>query len=462
MGSLDKVLDYLDADQQGALDRLVELLKFKSISTDPAFAEETAGAAKWLADCLSDLGFDAAERPTTGHPMVVGHWTKAGADAPHVLFYGHYDVQPVDPLALWQTPPFEPTLKTVSDGRQVLVGRGTADDKGQLMTFLEAARAWIHETGALPVNVTVFLEGEEESGSPSLLPFLAENQDELACDIALVCDTNMHDPDTPAITASLRGMVSQEVTIKAADRDLHSGYYGGPARNPLHVLSQILADLHDETGRVMIEGFYEGVHETPTATKAEWETLGTTAATFLGPVGLSKPAGEAGRSVLEQIWARPTCEVNGIWGGYIGTGFKTVIPAEASAKISFRLVHDQDPEKCHAAFVAFVEARLPEDCTATFIQYGGAPGSAIPVDRPEIQKARAALDAEWPNKAVVTGVGGSIPVVGAFKSELGMDSLLIGFGLADDAIHSPNEKYDLNSYRKGARSWARILSAISI
>lgn len=461
MGDIDKVLQVLDADQDGALTRLMELLRFKSISTDPAFADETAKAADWLAALLRELGFEASVRATTGHPMVVGHYKKAGDDAMHVLFYGHYDVQPVDPVELWDSDPFEPVQKQDAQGRDILVGRGTADDKGQLMTFLEAARAWMSQTGSLPINVTVFLEGEEESGSPSLQPFLDAHKDELSCDLALVCDTNMYDADTPAITASLRGMVTQEVTIKAADRDLHSGYYGGAALNPLHVLSSILGELHDKDGHVTIPGFYDGVHETPDTTKAQWETLGTTPETFLAPVGLAKPAGEQGRSLLEQIWARPTCEVNGVWGGYIGAGFKTVIPAEASAKVSFRIVHDQDPAKLHAAFKTFVESRLPEDCSAEFTLYGGSPGISIPVERDEVGRAMTALSEEWPNEAVVTGVGGSIPVVGAFKETLGMDSLLIGFGLDDDAIHSPNEKYNLSSYQKGARSWARIMGALA-
>ena len=461
MTNLAAVLDHLDADQDAALDRLFDLIRTKSISTDPAFKDECRKAAETLTAQLIELGFDAALRDTPGHPMVVGHRKDhPDGSVPHVLFYGHYDVQPVDPLELWEADPFDPRIVTRDDGSKFMVARGTSDDKGQLMTFIEAARAWIAQTGALPVNVTVFLEGEEESGSPSLVPFLQDNKDELSCDVALVCDTGMWDTKTPAITATLRGMVSQEVTITAADRDLHSGLYGGAARNPIHVLTDVLAALHDETGRVTIPGFYDGVEETPTQIKAQWETLGATPESFLGPIGLSLPSGEQGRSILEQTWARPTCEVNGIYGGYTGAGFKTVIASKASAKISCRLVHKQDPLKIADALQVFIRERLPVDCSAEFQVFGHGSAIAVSTDSPVVQKAQSALTDEWENPAVVIGMGGSIPVVGEFQSILGMDSLLIGFALDDDRIHSPNEKYELESFQKGTRSWARVLGAL--
>ncbi|WP_407048103.1 M20/M25/M40 family metallo-hydrolase [Methyloraptor flagellatus] len=460
--SIEAVLSRIDAGLDASLGRLFDLVRIKSISTDPAFAEEVRRGAEWCAAELAGIGFEASVRQTAGHPMVVAHWRgKVAREAPHVLFYGHYDVQPVDPIELWATDPFEPRIETRADGAKQIVGRGTADDKGQLLTFVEAARAFVAETGGLPCRVTVLLEGEEESGSPSLDAFLLENKAELSHDVALVCDTNMWDAKTPAITATLRGLVGEEVTITAADRDLHSGLFGGPALNPIRVLAKILAELHDETGRVTLPGFYDGVSELPAEVKASWDGLGLTADAFLKPYGLSTPAGEQGRSVLEQLWARPTCEFNGITGGYTGEGFKTVLPAKATVKVSFRLVGDQDPAKIRASFRAFVEARLPKDAKASFHPHGGSPGLALPFDSPWLATAKAALTAEWGVPAVLIGGGGSIPVVGRFKTMLGMDTALVGFGLDDDRIHSPNEKYDLTSFHGGIRSWARILDALA-
>ncbi len=459
MTRLEPVLARLDRDFEASLERLFALLRIKSISTDPAYSGACRSAADWLARDLRTIGFEAEARPTPGHPMVVGHYP-GPAGAPHLLFYGHYDVQPVDPIELWSTDPFEPALAD-QDGVKVIRARGASDDKGQLMLFLEACRAWRAEHGELPCRITVLFEGEEESGSPSLRPFLEANAAELKADLALICDTGMWDRQTPAISVGLRGLVGEMVTIKAADRDLHSGEFGGAAANPIRILAGILADLHGPDGRISLPGFYDGVEETPPGILQQWQGLGTTPESFLGPIGLSVPAGEAGRSVLEMVWARPTAEVNGIWGGYTGQGFKTVIAAEASAKISFRLVHKQDPDAIRAAFRRFVEARLPADCSASFAAHGGSPAIQLPYDAPFLAEAKRALAAEWPKPAVMIAMGGSIPVVGDFKRLLGMDSLLVGFALSDDRIHSPNEKYDLQSFHKGQRSWARILDALS-
>lgn len=460
MVSLDAALAKIDSNLDAALTRLFVLIAIKSISTDPAYAGDCLKAAEWLATELRELGFAASVRATAGHPMVVARAEAARAGAPHVLFYGHYDVQPPDPLELWETPPFEPRLVDAPGGKRI-VGRGVADDKGQLMTFLEACRAF-RETGGLPFTVTILLEGEEETGSPSLPAFLAANKAELAADIALVCDTSMWDRATPAITTMLRGLVLEEVVVRGADRDLHSGMFGGPAVNPIHVLALIIADLHDETGRVTVPGFYDGVAELPEAVAEQWRNLPFDGRHFLEEVGLSVPVGESGRSVLEMIWSRPTCDVNGIIGGYTGNGSKTVLPAEASAKFSFRLVGAQDPEKIVASFRGFVKARLPADCRAEFLSHGASGALQLPFDSEALKRARKALREEWGKEAVLTGSGGSIPIVGAFKRDLGMDSLMIGFGLDDDRIHSPNEKYELTSFHKGARSWARILAALAV
>ena len=460
MPALATVLDQLDRNLDGSLERLFELLRIRSISTDPAFAGECRKAAGWLVEDLKTIGFEAGVRDTAGHPMVVAHHD-GPEGSPHVLFYGHYDVQPVDPLELWQADPFAPALVEAGAGRKIITGRGSADDKGQLMTFVEACRAYKQVHGRLPCRVTILFEGEEESGSPSLKPFLAANAEELKADFAMVCDTSMWDRETPAICVGLRGLVGEEVTIHAADRDLHSGEFGGAAANPIRILARILADIHDDSGRVTIPGFYEGVEETPSQVLKSWESLGKTAESFLGEVGLKIPAGEKGRSVLELVWARPTAEFNGISGGYEGKGFKTVIAAQASAKVSFRLVHKQDPQKIRAAFRKFVEERLPADCTAEFHPHGGSPAIHLSYDSAFLSKARVALSDEWPKPAVMLAMGGSIPIVGDFQRLLGMESLMVGFGLSDDRIHSPNEKYELSSFHKGQRSWARILDAVS-
>jgi acetylornithine deacetylase/succinyl-diaminopimelate desuccinylase-like protein len=460
---LAPVLDRIDADLPGALSRLEGLLRIPSISTDPAFAGACREAADWLVADLATLGARAEARPTGGHPMVVGHVDNSGenpAEAPHLLFYGHYDVQPADPLELWDGDPFEPE---VIDGPRgpAIRARGANDDKGQLMTFVEAARAWIAVHGALPARVTFLFEGEEECGSPSLLPFLDAHGEELRADLALVCDTDMFDPRTPAITTQLRGLVGEEVHVRGPSRDLHSGSFGGAAANPVRALAKALAGLHDARGAVTLPGFYDGVDELPDALRAQWEALPFDAGAFLGGVGLSVPAGEDGRSVLEMLWSRPTCEINGMWGGYTGAGFKTVLPAEAHAKVSFRLVGRQDPEAVRAAFRAQIRAALPADCDVSFTAHGGAPATVMPTDAPAFARARAALSAEWPRPAAFIGSGGSIPIAGLFRERLGMDTLLIGFRNEDDAMHSPNERYDVESFHKGMRSWARILDALS-
>ncbi len=455
--SLDAVLARIDQDLDASTERLFDLLRIQSISTDPAFDGEVAKAADWLAAELSDLGFDASVRPTPGHPMVVAH---GADDGPHVLFYGHYDVQPVDPLELWNRDPFDPVIEE-QNGAKVIRARGASDDKGQLMTFVEACRAWKAETGKLPARVTIFLEGEEESGSPSLVPFLEENAEELKAEVALICDTGLYGDGVPGIVTQLRGMLQEEITVTGPRIDLHSGMYGGVAMNPIRVLSRVLANLHDDDGVIQVPGFYEGIPELAPELKAQWDALGFEAEGFLGPVGLSHPAGETGRTGLEMIWSRPTAEVNGIWGGYTGAGFKTVLPSQAHAKISFRLVAGQDPMHLRTAFRNWVEAQMPPDCTVTYQEHGASPAGMMDTSHPIFEKTRTALSEEWPSDAAFIGCGGSIPVAGYFKTILGMDSVLAGFGKDDDAIHSPNEKYDLESFHRGIRSWARVLDKLA-
>ncbi len=460
--ALPAVLERIDAELDNSLARLFDFLRIQSISTDPAFAPQCRSAAEHIAKDLASLGFDVSVRPTGGHPIVVAKVANGGA-GPNVLFYGHYDVQPVDPLDLWETPPFEPRIATTPDGRKIIVARGACDDKGQVMTFVEALRAYKTVMGALPLSsITMMIEGEEECGSHHLFGFVKDNAAELKQDFALVCDTSMWDPTTPMVTTSIRGLVYEQVNLTCADRDLHSGLFGGAAQNPIRVLTRILSSMYDDTGRITIPGFYDGVSDLPPDIKKELASLDLTAEDFLGAVGLKAPAGEKDRLLIEQIATRPTAEINGIIGGYTGEGAKTVIPGKAMAKVSFRLVGDQDPEKIRTAFRAFVREKLPVDCSVEFGNFGGAAAVQLPFDSPALGKTRDALAAEWGKKAITVGEGGSIPIVGDFKRVLGMDTIMVGFALDDDRVHSPNEKYDLTSFHKGARSWARILAALSV
>lgn len=456
---LDRVLDHADAHMDESLARLFAFIRIPSVSTVPAHADDCRAAAQWLADQLSDLDFDASVRPTEGHAMVVGHNTQA--DGPHVLFYGHYDVQPVDPLELWETDPFEPTLKPAPDGDTHITGRGASDDKGQLLTFIEACRAWKSVTGRLPIKVSMLFEGEEESGSQSLAPFLEATAEELRADVMMVCDTDMWDRKTPAITTMLRGLVSEEFTITCADRDLHSGMFGNAARNALQVTANAIASLRTPDGGVALEGFYDGVEELDPHIRKQWQSLPFDQDAFLSDVGLHIPAGEKDYSIMEQVWARPSFEIHGVMGGYTDPGFKTVIPAKAMAKVSFRLVAGQDPTKIRDAFRDHIRSVVPQDCSVAFTSHGASPALSLPLDSPYLAATRDALSQEWNTEAALAGTGGSIPIVGEFKRQLGMDTLLVGFARFDNRIHSPNEKYDLSSFTGGIRSFVRVLAALS-
>ncbi len=460
MATIDAVLTTIDANLPASTQRLFDLLSIPSVSTDPAYTQHCLRAANWLKDQLTGLGYTSDVRETPGHPIVVGHAKAKRKDAPHVLFYGHYDVQPPDPLELWEADPFAPRLADGKDGKEI-VARGASDDKGQLMTFVEACRAY-EANGGLPCNVTFLFEGEEETGSPSLPGFLEKHKDELSQpDIALVCDTSMWNPRTPAITVMLRGLAQEEVVIRIASHDLHSGMFGGPVDNPVHVLAKIIGELHDAEGKVTLLGFYNGVPEIPEDIAEQWRNLEFDEGQWLADVGLTKVGGEKGKGVMEQIWARPTCDVNGIVGGYTGKGSKTVLPAQASAKFSFRLVGQQNAKAILESFRAFVRERLPADARVEFINHGASNALQLPFSSEALSRARRALTQEWEKDAALTGCGGSIPIVGAFKRDLGMDTLMIGFALDDDRIHSPNEKYSYTSFHKGARSWARVLDALA-
>jgi len=449
--AIDAIFAHVDANQQRYLARLLDYLRLPSISAEGIGMDAVADT---LLDHLQRLGFDARLLPTAGWPMVFGAWRKLPG-APTVLLYGHYDVQPADPPEAWVSPPFAPTIR---NGR--IYARGAGDNKGQHFAQLLALEATLAVHGALPCNVLVLLEGEEESGSPSLPAFLNAAAEELKADVMLVCDTDMWDDETPAITTMLRGIVKEEFWVRCADRDLHSGIYGNAARNPIQIVADIIASLRNPDGSVALEGFYDGVRDLPPELAERWLKEPFDEAKFLGDIGLSIPAGEKGRTVLEQVWSRPSFEVSGISGGYAGEGFKAVIPAEANVKLSFRLVEGQDPKKIQQAFRDHVRAMIPADCSVEFRNHGSSSATVMPVDSPLLRKALGALKDEW-GRSAIAGTGGSIPIATVFQERLGMDSLLVGFARFDNRIHSPNEKYDLSSFRKGIRSWVRVLAAFA-
>jgi acetylornithine deacetylase/succinyl-diaminopimelate desuccinylase-like protein len=455
----DRVLARTDASFADAEKRWLDWLRIPSVSADPKHAADVRRAAEYAVSQLADLGFTVSLRETAGAPCVVGHHPGPGGAAPHLLYYGHYDVQPAEPLELWTSPPFEPVVVDGPHGPRV-VARGAVDDKGQIAMWLAAFRAWHAETGTLPCRVSVLLEGEEEISSPNLKPFVIANRDELAADAVVISDTNMWDVATPALTTSLRGIVYMQVDVRAADRDLHSGMYGGSALNPINALVAALGQLKDDSGRIQIPGFYDGVREVSAEQKRQWEALGFDEARLLGDVGLTTGAGEAGRSALERLWARPTCDINGIWGGYQGPGSKTVIPAAAGAKVSFRLVEGQDAERVAAGFERFVRDRMPADAKLSFSVFGSGPGVGFSTSDRFVQAAAAALTAEYGKETAFVGCGASIPVAETLRTELGATVVLMGFGLDDDQPHSPNEKFEVCCFRHGVRAHARLLGAL--
>ena len=457
---MQKILDTVDAQLDNSLARLFAFLRIPSISAQPAHQGDCRKAAEWARDLLAEMGFAARLSETSGLPGVIATHHGAGPEAPHVLFYGHYDVQPADPLELWNSDPFDPQLVDGPRGKRI-VARGAVDDKGQVISFLEAVRAHLAVNGRLPVRLTVLLEGEEENGSPSLAELLNNERAALAADFVYVADTNMWNFTTPAITTSLRGLAAIDVRLHGPKRDLHSGLFGGIALNPIQALVDILGQLKDAQGRIQIAGFYDGIAQVSAAQAANWAGLGFDPAAFLGDVGLSTPAGEADQLPLSQLWARPTAELNGIYGGYQGEGSKTVIPAHATAKLTFRLVAGQDPQKVLENFEYFVTSRLPPDARVEFTRGGAAPGFSLSPDAPFLRAAQAALAAEFGKPAALAGCGASIPVVEAFKTHLGLDTLLAGFGLDDDCIHSPNEKFELACFHRGTRAHARMLAAFA-
>lgn len=471
--SVAPVLDWLESNQRRSIERLIDWLKIPSVGTDPAHNADTRAAAVWAADHLRASGFMVELRETgtkdkPGHPIV---WATANQNAPgpHVLFYGHYDVQPADPLELWESGPFQPVIKPADPSTGVgerLVARGACDDKGQVMTFLEALRAWKEVAGkvAAGVRVSVLLEGEEESGSVNLERYLHEHAAELrAADFCLISDTGMLGRQQPAITYGVRGLVYTEVVLHGANQDLHSGLWGGRAPNPNNELAKILAKLWDQQGRVTLPGFYDDVRPLTPGERAEWKGLKFCPGDALSKIGLPPEAdrGEAGYTALEREWARPTAEINGIVGGYTGAGAKTVIPARASAKVSFRLVADQSPAVVRDAFFDFCRRQTPPGCRWEFIDHSGGTPATVRTDSQYLAAARAAMNDATGVHPVLVKSGGSIPVAGMLKAIGNLETIFMGFGLDDDRVHSPNEKFELHCYRWGARSHALFLERLA-
>lgn len=439
-------------DLAAILPELIEFLRIPSVSTLPAHKADVQRAAEWVAAYLRRAGLDhVAVLPTTGHPLVVADWLHAPGQ-PTVLIYGHYDVQPADPLDAWHSPPFEPTVR---DGN--IYARGAADDKGQVYIHLRAV-AGLLAAGGLPVNVRFLIEGEEEVGGAGIEAYVRANPAALACDTIVISDTPMFAPGTPTITTGLRGAVFTELTVQTGRQDVHSGLYGGAAPNAINILCGIIAGLTDAAGRVTLPGYYDAVRPIPAAERASWAALPFDPEAYrAAEVGAPALLPDSEYSILERTWGRPTFDVNGIEGGYSGAGSKAIIPARASAKLSFRLVPDQDPD----AVIAALKARVAELCppTAT-VQWGAAHGAAavlLPTDSPAMQAAQAALQETFGRPAVLTRMGGSIPIVSLFQSELHAPCIMLGFGLPDDNLHAPNEKMHLANITAGITAMRAFL-----
>jgi acetylornithine deacetylase/succinyl-diaminopimelate desuccinylase-like protein len=447
-----ETLQYIDSNQERFLEELKDFLRIPSISADPEYTAETRRAAEYVADEARRLGLDnVAIHDTPGHPVVYADWMKAPGK-PTVLIYGHYDVQPVDPLELWTDPPFEPTVR----GDEIYA-RGSIDDKGQVHMHMKAIEALISTRGELPVNVKQIIEGEEEVGSPNLVPFIEQQKDLLACDAVMISDTTMYDYDMPSVTYGLRGLAYFEIHVVGPDRDLHSGMFGGAVANPINALCELIAAMKDEKGRIQLPGFYDDVIDVSSQERSELGRLPYNVDDFTKMIDIPETAGEAGYTDLERLWARPTLDVCGIWGGYQGEGAKTVLPSKAAAKVSMRLVANQDYTKIGDQLRAFVEAHKPAGVTVEVVELHGGPPALTPVDSLPVKAALSALEGAFGVKPFLIRSGGSIPVVADFERILGAPVVLMGFGLPDQNAHSPDEKMNLKNYYRGIKSAALFL-----
>jgi acetylornithine deacetylase/succinyl-diaminopimelate desuccinylase-like protein len=446
-----EVLNFVEAERGRFREELFQFLRVPSVSATSEHNADTRRAAEWLAEQMRAAGLSAEILETPGHPVVLGEWRAAPAGAPTVLVYGHYDVQPAEPLGEWTTPPFEPDVR---DGR--IYARGSADDKGQLFMHVKAMEAHLRAGGGLPVNVILLAEGEEEVGSPNLVPFVEAHRERLACDAVVISDSSMFDEGMPSLLFSLRGLAYFEIHVEAARSDLHSGTYGGAVPNPARVLAHILASLHDDAGRVAIQGFYDDVVEWDQATRESIRKLPFDEEDFRRSVEVPALDGEAGYSVLERLWIRPTCEVNGLLSGYTGEGAKTVLPARAMAKVSFRLVPDQKPTRVAELLRAHLDRVAPESVRVRMVElHGGLPWRGDP-GGPLFDAAGRALGDVFGTAPVLTGEGGSIPIVSDFERILGAPVLLVGFALPGANMHAPDEWLSVENFEKGTLALARL------
>jgi len=444
---MDQLFAAIDNNTDRFLDELKQLLRLSSISAASEEKQTMVDTAQWLVDHLKAIGVAEAEVcPTAGHPVVFAqHPGPAGA--PTVLIYGHYDVQPVDPLDLWTTPPFEPEIR---DGK--IWGRGTTDDKGQLFCHLKALETILRDKGELPVTVKMIFEGEEEIGSPSLAEFIAANRERLACDVVLVSDTSMYAKGTPSIQYGLRGLVYFQVDVEAAKGDLHSGSYGGGVADPINVAAQILASMHDENHRIAIDGVYDDVLELTPEDQKAYDALPYSEDDFLDETGAPTTYGEKGFSPPVRMSARPSLDANGIWGGFAGEGAKTVLPAKAGFKVSMRLVPNQDPQKIAAAFRKHVEKVAPDAVRVKITEFTSGPPFICPLDEPALQKAAQALARVFGKDCLYTREGGSIPIVSEIAAALSSPVILMGFGLNSENAHAPDEHFDLDNFVAGIKT----------
>ena len=451
---MNDVLKYLEVNRQQFESDLFELLRIPSISADSNFAGDVRRAAEWMVAHLKSLGLTTELHETPGHPVVYAE-SEPVSGAPVVLVYGHYDVQPPDPLDLWTTPPFEPNVR---DGK--VYARGATDDKGQMLTHVKSVQAWLTTQKKLPVQVKLLIEGEEEVGSEHLEGFLAENREKLACDCVVVSDTSQFAQGMPAITYGLRGIAYYELHLQGPNRDLHSGVFGGAVTNPINTLNRVLTSLIDDQGRIQVPGFYDDVEQLSEQEQQEFASLPFDQNTYCQELEVDGTTGEEGFTTIERRWARPSYDVHGIWGGYQGEGEKTVLPAKAAAKFSFRLVPNQDPEKITVALRKFLKDQIPPGITMELHESHRAPGIVFSLDSPYLQAAAEAIETGFGNRPVFIREGGSIPIVSTFAKKLEADVLLLGWGQNDDNLHSPNEKFSLADYHHGICSsavlWDRL------
>jgi acetylornithine deacetylase/succinyl-diaminopimelate desuccinylase-like protein len=457
---MDKVVDFININRERYLEEVKALLAIPSISALPEHAGDVKRCASWCADHMRSIGLqnvrlmDPPGNPP-GNPIVYGDWLGA-PDAPTILFYGHYDVQPVDPLDLWESPPFEATVR---DGE--LYARGAADDKGQVFMHFKAVEAHLKQHGRLPVNLKFLLEGEEEIGSLHLDAFIRAHKDDLSADVVVISDTSMFDRGVPSMCYGLRGLVYCQIDLRGSKGDMHSGVFGGAVANPAMVLAQMIAQMKDRSGRIKIPGFYDEVRPLEDKEREAWARLPFNEKKYRKDFGIPKLFGETGYTTLERTWARPTLEVNGLLSGFTGEGAKTVLPAVAMAKISMRLVPDQDPDTIADRFEAYVRTLAPKTVELTFSRmHGGKPWMAS-YDHPYIQAAGRAIEKGFGRAPVFTREGGSIPVVSTFQEELGLPSVLFGVGLPDENAHAPNEKLDLGNFHSGIISAAHLYEEIA-